>query len=179
MIKPIQKQINWIQGGRELQLQRKKIISWQIQNTPLKKYKNTIIKQMQKKIHWILGGRELQLQRTNLWQIARQSNKSNSGHFCNRIPNYLTKHFHCIVKITHRDIRGGICPCRHCRRQCKIFASGVNFSIFTHGLCFFPLKLLKLGEIDGVKFLAWKSGGVNFWTNSMSVTEWSQSKVYC
>ena len=28
--------------------------------------------------------------------------------------------------------RGGICPSRHCRRQCKIFASGVNFSIFTH-----------------------------------------------
>ena len=65
--------------------------------------------------------------------------------------------------------RGEICPCRHCQRQCKIFASGVNFSIFTHFLCFFPLKLLKLGEIDGVKFLAWKSGGVNFWTNSMSV----------
>ena len=50
--------------------------------------------------------------------------------------------------------RGGICPCRHCRGQCKIFASGVNFSIFTHFLCFFLLKLLKLGEIDGVKFLA-------------------------
>ena len=50
--------------------------------------------------------------------------------------------------------RGGVCPCRHCRRQCKIFASGVNFSIFTHFLCFFLLKLLKLGEIDGVKFLA-------------------------
>ena len=50
--------------------------------------------------------------------------------------------------------RGGICPSRHCRRQCKIFASGVNFSMFTHFLCFFPLKLLKLGEIDGVKFLA-------------------------
>ena len=64
--------------------------------------------------------------------------------------------------------RGGICPCRHCRRQFKIFASGVHFSIFTHFLCFFSLKLLKLGEIDGVKFLAWKSGGVKFWTNSMS-----------
>ena len=50
--------------------------------------------------------------------------------------------------------RGEICPCRHCWRQCKIFASGVNFSIFTHFLCFSPLKLLKLGEIDGVKFLA-------------------------
>ena len=36
----------------------------------------------------------------------------------------------------------------------KFFASGVNFSIFTHCLCFFLLKLLKLGEIDGVKFLA-------------------------
>ena len=66
------------------------------------------------------------------------------------------------------DSRGGIRHCRHCRRQCKIFASGVNFSIFTHFLCFFPLTLLKLGEIDGVKFLAWKSGGVNFLTNSMS-----------
>ena len=50
--------------------------------------------------------------------------------------------------------RGGICPSRQCRRQCKIFASGVNFSIFTHFLCFFLLKLLKLGEIDIVKFLA-------------------------
>ena len=70
----------------------------------------------------------------------------------------------------NRWFRGGICPSRHCRRQCKIFASGVNFSIFTHFLCFFLLKLLKLGEIDSVKFLAWKSGGVKFWTNSMSVT---------
>ena len=50
--------------------------------------------------------------------------------------------------------RGGICPSRQCRRQCKIFASGVNFSIFTHFLCFFFLKLLQLGEIDGVKILA-------------------------
>ena len=51
--------------------------------------------------------------------------------------------------------RGGICPfVRHCQRQCKFFASGVYFSIFTHFLCFFLLKLLKLGEIDGVKFLA-------------------------
>ena len=64
--------------------------------------------------------------------------------------------------------RGGICQCRHCRRQCKIFDSGVNFSIFTHFLCFFLLKLLKLGENDGVKFLTWKSGGVNFLSNSMS-----------
>ena len=64
--------------------------------------------------------------------------------------------------------RGENCHYRHYRRQCKIFASGVNFSIFTHFLCFFLLKLLKSGEIDGVKFLAWKSGGVKFWTNSMS-----------
>ena len=35
----------------------------------------------------------------------------------------------------------------------KFFASSVNFSIFTHFLCFFLLKLLKLGEIDGVNFL--------------------------
>ena len=51
-------------------------------------------------------------------------------------------------------IRGGVRPSRHCQRQCKFFASGANFSIFTHFLCFFLLKLLKLGEIDGVKFLA-------------------------
>ena len=51
----------------------------------------------------------------------------------------------------------------------KFVASGVNFCIFTNFLCFFLLKLLKLGEIDGVKFLARKSGGVKFWTNSMSV----------
>ena len=34
----------------------------------------------------------------------------------------------------------------------KFVASSVNFSIFTHFLCFFLLKLLKLGEIDCVKF---------------------------
>ena len=36
----------------------------------------------------------------------------------------------------------------------KFLASGVNFSIFTHFFVFLSLKLLKLGEIDGVKFLA-------------------------
>ena len=46
--------------------------------------------------------------------------------------------------------RGGTCQCR----QCKIFASGVNFSIFTHFLCFFLLKPLKLGEIYCVKFFS-------------------------
>ena len=35
----------------------------------------------------------------------------------------------------------------------KFVASGVNFSIFTHFVCFFLLKMLKLGELDGVKFL--------------------------
>ena len=56
-------------------------------------------------------------------------------------------------------------------RSVKFVASGVNFSIFTNFLCFFLLKLLKLGEIGGVKFLTWKSGGVKFWTNSMSVVK--------
>ena len=37
---------------------------------------------------------------------------------------------------TCRILRVGICECRHCRRQCKIFASGVNFSIFIF-LCFY------------------------------------------
>ena len=59
-----------------------------------------------------------------------------------------------IMQIVHPSIRGETCHCRHCRQQCKVFTSGVNFSIFTHFLCFFLLKLLKLGEIDGVKFLA-------------------------
>ena len=84
-------------------------------------------------------------------------------------PSYIT-----LIFCHH--IRGGICPCRQCRRQCKIFASGVNFSIFTHLLCFFLLKLLKLGEIDGVKFLARKSGSVNFWTNSMSASSHRKTK---
>jgi len=61
--------------------------------------------------------------------------------------------------------RGGICHCRHCRRQCKILVSGVNFSIFTHFFCVFITKTV---EIDGVNVLAWKSGGVKFLTNSMS-----------
>ena len=68
----------------------------------------------------------------------------------------------------HLLCRVEICQCRQCRRQCKIFASGVNFSIFTHFFVFLSLKLLKLGEIDGVKFLAWKSDGVKFLTNFMS-----------
>ena len=46
---------------------------------------------------------------------------------------------HCVTKAAagsrcchYRPDRGEICHCLHCRRQCKIFASGVNFSIFTH-----------------------------------------------
>ena len=71
-----------------------------------------------------------------------------------------------------------ICQCRQCRRQCKIFASGVNFSIFTHFFVFLSLKLLKLGEIDGVKFLAWKSGGVKFLTNFMSELKWKMTQFF-
>ena len=59
-----------------------------------------------------------------------------------------------MIQVLQSHHRGGICHSRHCRRQYKIFASGVNFSIFTHFFSFFLLKLLKLGEIDGVKFLA-------------------------
>ena len=33
---------------------------------------------------------------------------------------------------------------------------------------FWSSKLSELGEIDDVKVLAWKSGGVKFWTNLMS-----------
>ena len=66
---------------------------------------------------------------------------------------------------------GEICPSRHCRRQCKIFANCVNFSIFTlllYLLSCLLLKLLKIDEIDGVKVLAWKCGNVKFWPNLMS-----------
>ena len=77
------------------------------------------------------------------------------------------------ASIWYNVVRVGICQCR----QCKIFASGVNFSIFTHFLCFFLLKLLKLGENDSVKFLAWKSGGVKFLTNSMS--DWRSVPLPC
>ena len=66
----------------------------------------------------------------------------------------ITHYFLPARQLTPLAHRGGIRSSRHCRRQCKIFASSVNFSIFTHLLCFFLLKLLKLGEIDGVKFLA-------------------------
>ena len=56
-----------------------------------------------------------------------------------------------LSEILHWVIRGEICHCRHCRRQCEILASGVNFSIFTHFFVLLSLKLSKLGEIDGVK----------------------------
>ena len=39
-----------------------------------------------------------------------------------------------------------------CNAVSKIFASGVNYSIFPHFFVLLSLKLLKLGEIDGVKF---------------------------
>ena len=52
------------------------------------------------------------------------------GHICN-----ITMYCLC---------RGGICPCRQYRRQCKIFASGVNFSIFTHFFVFFPTKTVEI-----------------------------------
>ena len=52
------------------------------------------------------------------------------------------------------DSRGEICHCRHCRRQCKFFASSVNVSIFTHFLVFLSPKLLKFSKSKGVKFLA-------------------------
>ena len=43
-----------------------------------------------------------------------------------------------------------------------------KFLNFLHFCVFLSLKLLTLGEIDGVKVLAWKFGSVKFWTNLMS-----------
>ena len=87
-----------------------------------------------------------------LWPIYRLSTLI----FCANIS-------HSEVKFVHPVSPGG---------SVKFVASGVNFSIFTNFLCFFLLKLLKLGEIGGVKFLTWKSGGVKFWTNFMSVSQY-------
>ena len=64
--------------------------------------------------------------------------------------------------------RDEICHCRHCRRQCKIFASGVNLSRDTHCFVFLSLKLLKFSGIYSVNSLAWKSGGVKLLTKLMS-----------
>ena len=77
-----------------------------------------------------------------------------------------------IMQIVHPSIRGETCHCRHCRQQCKVFTSGVNFSILLIFLFFLSPKLLKFCEIKGVKFLAWKSGGVKFLTNLMSAFYW-------
>ena len=66
------------------------------------------------------------------------------------------------------SFRGEIRHCRHCQQQCKIFASGVNFSILTYFFVLLSPKLLEFGEIKGLHFLAWKSGSVKFLTNLMS-----------
>ena len=42
-------------------------------------------------------------------------------------PHYL-RIFATTLQYFCNFIRDGICQCRHCQRQCKIFASGVNFS---------------------------------------------------
>ena len=59
---------------------------------------------------------------------------------------------HCVTKAAagsrcchYRPDRGEICHCRHCWRQCKMFASGVNFSIFTL-FCVFITKTVGIRE---------------------------------
>ena len=51
----------------------------------------------------------------------------------------------------------------------KFMPGGVNFSIFTHLFVLLSPKLFKFFEIKGVKFFAWKSGGVILLTNLMSM----------
>jgi len=70
---------------------------------------------------------------------SRESQEAQASSFQN-ISFLMTE-----VKFVHPVSPGG---------SVKFVASGVNFSIFTHFLCFFLLKLLKLDEIDGIKFLA-------------------------
>ena len=73
------------------------------------------------------------------------------------IPSFLA--FSKVEFVTAVTAGGSINFCQRCK-----------FLHFTHLFVFFvSLKLLKLGEIDSVNFLAWKSGGVKFLTNSMSV----------
>ena len=88
--------------------------------------------------------------------ITVKGNTSPKKHsFFGHCPNYF-RHFHKSqispnsnvyqpeVEFVHPVSPGG---------SVKFVASGVSFSIFTNFLCFFLLKLLKLGEIGGVKFL--------------------------
>ena len=56
---------------------------------------------------------------------------------------YIKKKQHLAKKYPRVPVRGGICPYRHCRQQCKIFASVVNFSIFTF-FVFFPTKTVEI-----------------------------------
>ena len=87
-------------------------------------------------------------------QPLPQSEHMRAGHPKKDIKRIKDRELMAAAEKEENDIRGGICPCRQCRRQCKFFVSGVNFSIFTHFFVYLSLKLLKLGEIDGVKFLA-------------------------
>ena len=50
-----------------------------------------------------------------------------------------------------------------------------RFGIFTIALTLLSRewKMLQITHSYGVKLLAWKSGGVNFWTNIMSVSDFS------
>ena len=55
----------------------------------------------------------------NLWRNFQSSWASLSIYWANY--NYW-------MSLKVRKSRGEICPCRHCRRQCKIFTSGIIFS---------------------------------------------------
>ena len=63
--------------------------------------------------------------------------------------------------------RGEICPCRHCRRQCKIFVQRCKFLHFHSFFCVFITKTVEIRwnwrcKSFNLKFRRWK-----FWTNLM------------
>ena len=84
-----------------------------------------------------LGRRTTELTKTSLFKSPQDRSFIRSR----KILNYI---IYPEVKFVHPVSPGG---------SVKFVASCVNFSIFTDFLCFFLLKLLKLGEIGGVKFL--------------------------
>ena len=75
-------------------------------------------------------------------------------------------------------IRGEICPCPHCRWQCKIFASGVNFSIFTHFLCFFLTKTVEIRWNWRCKIFSLKIRRCNFLDKFHVCTEWNWIRYF-
>ena len=114
-------------------------------------------------LHWRRGQRGRLISAvvavaTNLWQIEWQSTKTKTVHFCNRIPNYLTSHFDCIAKITHRDFK-----------EMHFLMAAVPFSPYQENANFVSVftGLFLLGFLSifceslqwPITFISWQMGG--------------------